>query len=140
MKNLEKYIRKYRGVPFKLGGLGMDGLDCIGLLYRFYTDMGVEMPDSVGEANKDNYAQICDEDKSKTAKLLTEYFDLFGEEVSPMEVMSGDAIIIRHGKTKRLFPAIYGGNGIAIAVFLNSCARTFSVGGEAVIVKARRVL
>jgi len=45
---IEEAVRKYLGVPYKHNGRDLDGLDCLGLIWRFYKDMGIEVPDSDG--------------------------------------------------------------------------------------------
>lgn len=140
IKNLEKYIREYRGIPFKYGGLDKGGFDCIGFVYRFYCDQGVIMPDHCEDANEGNYSEIYRGNDDRADELLLKYFDSFGTEVNPFDVMAGDAIIVRHDRTKHLFPAIYGGNGIAITSFLNREVRTFSLTTKTPVIKARRVI
>lgn len=140
MKNLEQLIRKYRGIPFKYGGLEMDGLDCIGFIYRFYTDQGVTMPESCEEANTENYKEVYLADENRADELLLKYFDSFGVEVKPGEVLAGDAIIIRHNRSKHLFPAIYGGNGTAVSSFIKAEVRAFAIGKSFPVIRARRVL
>jgi hypothetical protein len=139
--NIEKEIRKYRGTPFKYGGYGADGNDCIGFVHRFFTNMGVNMPDGVAEGNKENYSEIYLSDPDRADELLLAYFDVMpGVEVHPQEVLAGDAIIVRHERYHHLMPAVYGGNGIAITSFLRSEVKTFSLDKKLPIIKARRVI
>lgn len=45
---LEEAVRKYVGIPYKHNGRDLKGLDCLGLIWRFYADMGIDVPDSDG--------------------------------------------------------------------------------------------
>lgn len=140
IRNIEQLIRKYRGIPFKYGGLTMEGLDCVGFIYRFYTDQGADMPASCEEADMQNYSTIYLKDEDRADELLLKYFDTFGVEVNPKEIIAGDAIIVRHSRSHRLFPAVYGGNGLAVSSFLRAEVRTFSIDKSMPVIKARRVL
>lgn len=46
---IEEAVRRYVGVPYRHNGRDMNGLDCLGLIWRFYRDMGVYVPDSDGK-------------------------------------------------------------------------------------------
>lgn len=140
IKNIEQLIRKYRGIPFKYGGLTMQGLDCIGFIYRFYTDHGASMPDTFEGLDKENYSNLYMRDRETADKVLIRYFDTFGVEVNSGEIIAGDAIIVRHDRSRHLFPAVYGGNGLAVATFNNREVKAFALGKRLPVVKARRVL
>lgn len=45
---IEEAVRRYVGVPYRHNGRDMDGLDCLGLIWRFYRDVGIKVPDSDG--------------------------------------------------------------------------------------------
>jgi len=141
VNRIEKEIKKYRGVPFKYGGLTMDGFDCVGFLYRFYADLGVDMPESIEEANKENYSEIYLKDENRADDLLQRYFDIMpGFDVNPMELLAGDALIVRNKKNNHLFPAVYGGNGIAVSSFIASYVRTFALNDKLFVIRARRIV
>ncbi len=141
MIRIEKEMKKYRGVPFKYGGLAMDGFDCVGFLYRFYADLGVDMPESIEEATKLNYSEIYLEDEDRADELLQRYFDIMpGEDVNIMEILAGDALIIKSEKNNHLFPAVYGGNGIAVSSFIASYVRPFALSSRLPVIRARRVV
>ena len=41
-------VEKYVGTPYRHGGRGQDGIDCLGLLICVYRDFGIEIPDGDG--------------------------------------------------------------------------------------------
>lgn len=46
----KNHIEKYLGIPYRLGGRGFDGADCIGLIWLYYrTEHGITLPDSDGK-------------------------------------------------------------------------------------------
>jgi len=49
----EEIAARYIGVPYKHGGRGPDGYDCLGLLLAIYRDAGIE----TGYADEDEYAE-----------------------------------------------------------------------------------
>lgn len=42
-------MREYINIPFEEHGRGWDGCDCWGLVVLFYRDMGVDLPEFVGQ-------------------------------------------------------------------------------------------
>ncbi len=141
MIKMEREMKKYRGIPFQYGGLTPEGFDCVGFLYRFYADLGVNMPDSIEEANKENYSEIYLKDENRADELLQKYFDIMpGIDVHPMDLLAGDALIIKSTKNNHLFPAVYGGNGIAVSSFIASHVRTFSLTARLPVIRAKRIL
>lgn len=132
-------MRPFKKVPFKFGGTDFNGLDCIGFIYCFNKRCGINMPEELNGWNKENYYIKYKENEDEADSILLDYFNSFGKEIKPFEVIAGDSIIIKHDKTRRLFPAIYGGNNMAISSFLNKGVRVFALGNKLPIIKARRV-
>lgn len=47
-ESIIKAAMTYRGVPYVLGGISRDGVDCAGLIYRVYSDVeGIDLPRGV---------------------------------------------------------------------------------------------
>ena len=47
-ESIIKAAMAYRGVPYVLGGISRDGVDCAGLIYRVYSDVeGIDLPRGV---------------------------------------------------------------------------------------------
>lgn len=46
---IDEAVRKYVGIPYKHNGRDLDGLDCLGLIWRFHKDVGIDVPDSDGK-------------------------------------------------------------------------------------------
>ncbi len=47
-ESIATIVRKYIGIPYRHGGRDLKGLDCLGLAYCFYQDLGTEIPDGDG--------------------------------------------------------------------------------------------
>src|SRR5690606_16017694 len=45
---IDAAIAAHVGIPYRHGGRGPDGLDCLGLVASFYRTVGIEVPDSDG--------------------------------------------------------------------------------------------
>jgi len=48
-KQIESLIKKYLGIPYRHAGRDFNGLDCLGLIYFFYKDCGIDVPDGDGQ-------------------------------------------------------------------------------------------
>jgi cell wall-associated NlpC family hydrolase len=133
-----KVVGKYLNKPFKRGGHHIkDGLDCYGFCFAVMREMGKTIPRKFGEWTLDNYYKLYISDVEEAERILFEAFDTIGEAVPPIKVIAGDLCIIRH-QNGRHFPAIYIGNGNAMASFLDAGVRAFGLKNNP-IVKARRV-
>ena len=48
-KQIKELVNKYKGIPYCHAGRDLNGLDCLGLIYLFYNDCGVYIPDGDGK-------------------------------------------------------------------------------------------
>jgi hypothetical protein len=151
--NLARELDKYRGIPFLRGSNSVNwssekkGLDCIGFIYAYYTGLGIKMPsefklDSGEIVNSKTYIKlftICG--KGDRDFYVFKYYDLFGEEIDPSKCIIGDAVLIKNNEQPHLIPAIYGGNQISFACFVNTGVQAFACGKDInmPIIKARKV-
>src|SRR5690606_13490891 len=46
---IDAAIVAHVGIPYRHGGRGADGLDCLGLVISFYRFVGIEVPDGDGQ-------------------------------------------------------------------------------------------
>lgn len=42
-------MAQHIGIPYRHGGRGPDGLDCLGLLLSVYSEVGIDLPDGDGQ-------------------------------------------------------------------------------------------
>lgn len=45
---IDASVRKLLGVPYRHNGRSVEGLDCLGLIWLFYKEMGISVPDGDG--------------------------------------------------------------------------------------------
>lgn len=45
---IDSAVPMFLGIPYRHGGRTKDGLDCLGLVYLFYQQLGVRIPDGDG--------------------------------------------------------------------------------------------
>lgn len=133
-----KRVTQYLGRPFRKGGKSQEGYDCLGFVSTFLKDMGKNFPFEHGEWNLDNYSDFYTTDIEAAEAYMCEAFHTIGNEVKPERALAGDLIVVRH-QNGRLFPAIYCGNGNAIASFLRAGVRVFALKDGNKIVLARRL-
>jgi cell wall-associated NlpC family hydrolase len=50
-------IKKYLGIPYQHAGRDLNGLDCLGLIHRFYQDCGIQVPDGDGREYSRNWTK-----------------------------------------------------------------------------------
>lgn len=135
-------LLKFKDKPFIYGGYSLEqgGFDCVGFMYAFYKDLGIELPNTFKGITLDNYSQFYLENKD-TDETLKEYLNTVGIEVNPTQILKGDLIAVKHiSKNYPLFPAIYGGNKLAISSFIGYKVKVFSLTNTYEVVVARRVI
>jgi len=47
-QKIDEAVRMFSGIPYRHGGRSKDGLDCLGLVYVFYKQLGIDLPDNDG--------------------------------------------------------------------------------------------
>ena len=55
MSKIEKIASKYRNIPYKHRGRSLRGLDCLGLVVKFYQEFGIDLSDYDMKYEKDWY-------------------------------------------------------------------------------------
>lgn len=51
----EQIAQQFLGIPYRHGGRDRKGLDCVGLVYLFYQELGIKLPDSDGQPYADDW-------------------------------------------------------------------------------------
>jgi len=55
LSKIEKIAAKYRNIPYKHRGRSLRGLDCLGLLIKFYQEFGIDLSNYDMQYEKDWY-------------------------------------------------------------------------------------
>lgn len=105
---LTKAILPYLNRPFSLGCQG-DGLDCLGLLWAIFANLGKNLPREYKGFTAKNYAQKWTSGEGK--KELIEYLESLGHEIMLTYLVPGDIVLSDTGF------GIYLGNGNRVTVF-----------------------
>ncbi len=126
---LTKAILPYLDRPYSLG-CKEDGLDCLGLLWVVFEDLGINLPRKYKGFTADNYAQKWATGKGK--EELIEYLLSLGKEIDLNYINPGDIILSDTGF------GIYLGNGNKVTVIEGHSVMVIPV-SITVIKKAIRV-
>lgn len=78
-----KAARSYLGVKFRLHGRDRTGLDCVGLLYRVLSDLGMQLPD------------YTDYDRQPNVEKLQRVLDMYSVRAPTSVPYSGQVLKIR---------------------------------------------
>lgn len=135
-------MAKYRNKPFSWNGWGQDGTyGCFGFIYAYLKDRGVKVPSSCwtirGTWTIENYGDLIQLDRDFAESVMDAFYDVIGEEATTP--LAGDILICRNEQNKGRFPAVYVGNGHAMAAILDDRVRVFSIDKHNTLVRARRV-
>jgi cell wall-associated NlpC family hydrolase len=126
--------------PFREGGRGPDGYDCLGFCHAFLVAAGkaAAIVTEQGEINIDNYHHYYRQDIEAAEAAMFTVFARMGSPVALPDVLAGDLVIVRND-LGRHYPGICAGNGHIMASFVNAGVRVVSTGDKVEIVKARRL-
>jgi cell wall-associated NlpC family hydrolase len=131
------------GKPFKAGGTGPDGFDCIGLVYAVLRALRCDIPDtfdrySVHEPGK--YVELWDTNRLAAIRAMIRWVESLGEPVSEAELITGDVCLIRSKLNGDVTPAVYAGNCLGIIAFAGQGVQAFDLSSmNAEIIAARRL-
>ena len=117
---MAKITQRYISKPFK-------EVNCLGLLYRVYTDLGVKVPKSFEDLTLKNYMQRFLEDPVKTQFALLRLAASVGTPSSIRYPKQWDMLVVFHDYRKSkssvypgFSPMIYVNKGQAIGSFLRT--------------------
>ncbi len=131
MKNFGIATRKYIGATF-------DECSCLQLLYKFFTNAGIKLPDSYKGYNLETYLEYWKSDPENAIQDMVELFKTIGTEVDTDCLQKGDAVIVRYKSSK--FPSLYIGDNKVMASSIEEGVRLYSLGNVFVPIMARRLL
>ncbi len=134
--------RSYLGKPYRKGGLGPDGFDCVGLILSVGEALGYAMPRTYGDWDRETYAAgwfaLAERAPEAADAILADFFSGIGREVPLHGILAGDLLLCRTREGGR-FPAVYLGNGQAMSSFTDAGVRAFSLDATCRPVMARRI-
>jgi cell wall-associated NlpC family hydrolase len=107
-------MQKYIGKPFKEGAYGPQAYDCVGLIWRYLRDEGVNVPDNWNGQNENNYFHLARGSKQNECDMLRGWVLSLGKEIPVNEKVAGDILLSETNKI--IFAGIYCGNNNAIHV------------------------
>jgi hypothetical protein len=104
----------YLGKPFKEGSTGPDAFDCVGLIYRYAKDAGLNIPDTFQSWTLSDYYQLAHGDRELENTKTCEWVLTLGSEIKTTDMVAGDVVVLN--VLDHQWPCIYGGQGNAISV------------------------
>ena len=110
MKNLAGVSAKYIGKPYEQYG-------CLELVYHLLKDLQLPVPDTIGSWSVDNYRGLVDADIKKAQRIMIRAFKKIGQRGSTQYPTVGNLLVVFQ-KPDIFFPAVYTGNGQAMASFI----------------------
>lgn len=133
-----RIIRSYIGMKFRSGARGKDGMiGCLDLVHDILRKRGKKVPDEWRGLTIENYGEWAEANPEKVKDMLLDLAKEVGTEVPLAAKLAGDVLIMQQGE--RFFPAIYIGNGHAIASFLEKGVACFRIDEKQRAVSAWRV-
>jgi hypothetical protein len=132
-------IGEFIGQPFRAGGCGQGGYGCLDACHAIARALGKNVPDEFRGYDLASYVELYQTDRKKANEMLLELLDHIGREIPVNKKIAGDALVVRHGITGNLFPAIYVGGGNAITAFEKTGITVFRLDDMNVPIKARRL-
>ena len=125
--------------PFRPGGTGPDGYDCVGLCWAVLRALGRDVPDEYGgwSVAGGGYAEWAAANRPAADALVREMMERVGEPVAPLYILPGDLLLIDCAGLGETL-AIYCGNGVAVTSTPKTGVRAFNLSRRMRIVAARR--
>jgi len=108
-------MTKYLEKPFREGGTGPDGYDCVGLIYRYLRDSGKDIPDTFRQWDRHTHFHLARGSKKIEKSVLRDWLLSLGREIPVNEIIAGDVLLLKF--IADVTPAIYLGNGKVLTVF-----------------------
>lgn len=112
---------------------------CMRLAYGWYHDIGIDVPDSFGDLNIENYLAAWNADKKKTLASMVELFLTLGKPVEDLNALKKHDLLAVE-EEGNLYAAISLGGKMAITSHYIEGVRVFFLGERHRVVLARRMI
>ena len=129
--NLSKITGKYVGQSF-------EKCNCMELVYNWFNEIGITLPDSYKGLNLQNHVEKWQKDRKSTGKIMLELFKTLGKKADVNKIKRHDLLAIQ--EKDNVFAAIAVGTNTAITSNINIGVRVFRIGQFKKVVLARRFL
>ena len=131
MKNLAATTAKYLGKTHEQYG-------CLELAYHLLKDLGLPVPEAVGDWSVKNYKSLVDADIKRAQREMIRAFKRIGAPASTKYPALGSLLVVFQ-RPDVFFPAVYTGNGQAMASFIKKGVVVFRLNDLNRVVMARRI-
>lgn len=138
MRLFAKRMRRFLDRPFKKGGTGPGGYDCLGLVAAVQDELGRRFPREYAGFSERDYWRLYEEDRERAEQTMIEFFDSFAPRVDARRLMPGDILVVRSLKNGWRFPAVYVGNGNCITSLADLGTRIIALNDSLPVVGAWR--
>lgn len=139
MRTFAEITQSYISRPFR-------ECSCIGMLHQIYREMGITLPTTYDGMTIENYMDHYRDDPRGTQIKLLALIRSLGEQSSATLPHMFDLLVIAQNTNRKnvvkpgFFPAIYVGQGNAMASFLGSGVLKFQLDHNQRAIVARRVV
>jgi cell wall-associated NlpC family hydrolase len=103
---------RFRGRPYRLGGLGPTGYDCFSFIWCFLWECGVNVPFFYGRLSLHNYPDIFANNPKASKRVLRRFIRSVTRRINRNYILPGDIVIF--SKTKATGIYLGAGNYLAI--------------------------
>jgi len=137
--NLSELTAKFVGRPYSQ-------YSCMGLVHAFYSQLGVNLPNSYGYLTLNNFMGYYFKNPGKTQVEMIKVVNSLGEQSSAQYPKLLDLLIVaqnlrvRHVISPGLLAAIYVGKGHAMTSFLKTGVSVFRLDKHNRAIASRRIV